>query len=168
MKKFMNSIALAATAVTGMTVATAPASAQRTTLERQQAARGDYNYNQAMRDYRREMRNYRQWNRYDYNNPDPRYGSYYADRYYRDGRYYRQRQLSYNDRVYRGYDNRYYCRRSDGTTGLIIGAGAGGLAGAALSSGRSEVLGVLLGAAIGGAVGNSVDRNNSRRSVYCR
>ena len=34
-----------------------------------------------------------------------------------------------NDRVYRGNDGRYYCRRSDGTTGLLIGAGVGGLLG---------------------------------------
>ena len=166
MQKFIMGAVLAATTVTGLSVA-APATAQRTTLERQQAARGQYNYNQAMRDYRRELRDYRRWNRYDYNNPDPRYGAYYADRYYRDGRYYRQRQLSYNDRVYRGYDGRYYCRRSDGTTGLIIGAGVGALFGNAIDNGRSSVLGTLLGAAVGGAVGSSVDRN-SRRNVYCR
>jgi hypothetical protein len=32
---------------------------------------------------------------------------YYADRYYRDGRYYQPRRLSYNDRIYRGADDRY-------------------------------------------------------------
>jgi hypothetical protein len=164
-KNIMNSVALAATALTGMTVASAPAAAQPTTLERQQMR---YDYNRAMRDYRREMRNYRQWNRYDYNTPDPRYGSYYADRYYRDGRYYRQRQLSYNDRVYRGYDGRYYCRRNDGTTGLIIGAGVGALAGAAIANGGSNLLGALIGAGVGGAVGTSIDRNSGRNNYYCR
>ncbi|HTI31768.1 MAG TPA: glycine zipper 2TM domain-containing protein [Sphingomonas sp.] len=167
MKKLINGMAMAATAITGLTVATAPATAQSPTYAERHYGTPPYNYDSAMRDYRRELRNYRRWNRYDYNNPDPRYGAYYADRYYRDGRYYRQRQLSYDDRVYRGYDNRYYCRRSDGTTGLIIGAGAGALAGAALSSGRSEVLGVLLGAAVGGAIGTSVDRD-SRPNYYCR
>lgn len=161
MKTLMNSIALAATAMTGMTVAAVPATAQSYEQQR-------YDYARAQRDYRRELRNYRQWNRYDYNNPDPRYGSYYADRYYRDGRYYRPRQLSYNDRVYRGYDGRYYCRRSDGTTGLIIGAGVGALAGAAIANGGSNLLGALIGAAAGGAVGTAIDRGNSRSNYSCR
>ena len=167
MKKLMNSLALVATAMTGMTVAAAPAAAQRPTYAQQVYGVPGYNHDRAMRDYRRELRNYRRWNRYDYNQPDPRYGAYYADRYYRDGRYYRQRQLSYNDRVYRGYDGRYYCRRSDGTTGLIIGAGAGALFGNAIDNGRSSVLGTLLGAVAGGAIGSSIDRNSSR-NVYCR
>ena len=168
MKTLMNSMALAATAITGMTVAAVPAAAQRPTYNQIHNGVPGYNHDQAMRDYRREMRNYRQWNRYDYNNPDPRYGAYYADRYYRDGRYYRPRQLTYNDRVYRGYDGRYYCRRSDGTTGLIIGAGVGALAGATIADGRSSLLGALIGAAAGGAVGSSIDRNNSRNSYSCR
>ena len=167
MKKFVNSVALAATAITGMAVAAAPAQAQRPTYNQIHNGVPGYNHDRAMRDYRRETRNYRQWNRYDYNNPDPRYGSYYADRYYRDGRYYRSRQLSSNDRVYRGYNGQYYCRRSDGTTGLIIGAGVGALFGNAIDNGRSSLLGTLLGAAAGGAIGSSIDRNGNR-NVYCR
>ena len=30
---------------------------------------------------------------YDYNRPDPSYGGYYADRYYREGRGYREHRL---------------------------------------------------------------------------
>src|ERR1700730_11610304 len=59
---------------------------------------------------------------YDWNRPDPTYGSYYADRYYRDDQRYREHYLSRDERIYRGHDGRYYCRRSDGTTGLIVGA----------------------------------------------
>ena len=66
---------------------------------------------------------------YDWNRPDPRYGGYYADRYYRQDHRYRERRLADNDRVYRGRDGRYYCRRSDGTTGLIVGGVAGGVLG---------------------------------------
>jgi hypothetical protein len=102
------------------------------------------------------------YRRYDWNRPDPGYNGYYADRYYRDDRRYRERRLSRNDRVYVGEDGRYYCRRSDGTTGLIVGGIAGGALGAALTSGRSETLGVLLGAAAGAAAGASIDRNNVR------
>ena len=122
-------------------------------------------YREQRRDDREARRNYWQdGRRYDYNRVDPRFGGYYADRYYRDGRYYQPRRLSYNDRVYRGDDGHYYCRRSDGTTGLIIGAGAGALLGNALDNGRSGLLGTLLGAVAGGAIGNSVDRGN----VTCR
>src|SRR3546814_13883149 len=54
--------------------------------------------------------------------------TWYADRYYRDGRSYKARRLSHDDRIYRGRDGRYYCNRDAGTTGLIIGAvGGGGL-----------------------------------------
>lgn len=105
----------------------------------------------------------RDWKRYDYNRPDTRYGrSYDPARYYRDGRYYGERRLSRNDRVYRGNDGRYYCRRSDGTTGLIVGAAVGGLLGNIIAPGGSKTLGTLLGAAGGGAAGASIDANNTR------
>ena len=100
---------------------------------------------------------------YDWNRPDPSYGGYYADRYYRDdARRYRERRLSREDRVYRGRDGRYYCRRSDGTTGLIVGGIAGGVLGNLIAPGGSETLGTVLGAAAGAAVGASVDRNEVR------
>src|ERR1700684_2036245 len=97
---------------------------------------------------------------YDYNRPpNP---PYYADQYYRAARYYQERRLSRNDRSYRGRDGRYYCRRSDGTTGLIVGGAIGALIGNSLSSGRSSVLGTLLGAGAGAALGSSIDRGNVR------
>ncbi|WP_404337050.1 glycine zipper 2TM domain-containing protein [Sphingomonas sp. MMS12-HWE2-04] len=106
---------------------------------------------------------------YDWNRPDPSYGGYDAGRYYRDDQRYRERRISRNDRVYRGNDGRYYCRRSDGTTGLIVGGIAGGVLGNIIAPGGSETLGTLLGAAAGAAVGSSVDRNNqNNRDVRCR
>ena len=107
---------------------------------------------------------YRSYRQYDYNRPDPRYNGYYADQYYVDNPRYRERRLSRNDRVYVGRDGRYYCRRSDGTTGLIIGAVAGGLLGNALDNGRSSTLGTLLGAGGGALLGRSIDRGD----VKCR
>jgi len=113
--------------------------------------------------HNREAREWRDWNRYDYNRPDPRYGNRYEpQRYYRDGRYYKERRLTRNDRIYRGTDGRYYCRRSDGTTGLIVGALAGGLLGNAIDNGRSSTLGTILGAAGGGLIGRSIDRGDAR------
>src|SRR3569623_2079353 len=127
-------------------------------------------YNYELRDCRHDIRqaqnrDWRNYRRYDYNRYEPGYAGYYADDYYRDGRYYRERRLSYNDRVYRGRDGRYYCRRSDGTTGLIVGAGVGALVGNALDNGRSSLLGTVLGAAAGGAIGASIARNSG---VRCR
>ena len=117
------------------------------------------------KEYRREAReDWRRYQSYDYNRPDPRYRSYNADRYYRDGSYYQPRRLSSNDRVYRGNDGRYYCRRSDGTTGLLIGAGVGGLLGNTIAPGGSKLLGTILGGGVGAALGSSIDRGN----VTCR
>jgi hypothetical protein len=109
-----------------------------------------------------ESGNYRpasDWRRYDYNNPDPTYGGYEADRYYREDPRYRERRLSRQDRIYRGRDGRYYCRRSDGTTGLIVGAIAGGVLGNILAPGRSETLGTILGAGAGALAGQAIDRD---------
>ena len=98
---------------------------------------------------------------YDWNRPDPSYGGYYADRYYRQGSY-RERRLARNERVYRGQNGQYYCRRPDGTTGLIVGGIAGGVLGNIIAPGRSETLGTLLGAAAGAAAGAAIERNQVR------
>ena len=110
-------------------------------------------------------KNSRDWQRYkgyDYNRPERGQRSYDASRYYRDGRYYKERRLTRNDRIYRGSNGRYYCRRNDGTTGLIIGGVAGGLLGNSLAGRGDGLLGTLLGAAAGGALGNAIDRGNVR------
>jgi hypothetical protein len=112
----------------------------------------------------RYSNDYTRWSAYDYDRPDPAYNGYYADRYYRDDRIYTERRLADEDRIYRGQDGRYYCRRSDGTTGLIIGGVAGGLLGNALAPGDSKTLGTILGAGAGALAGQAIDRN----SVRCR
>lgn len=101
----------------------------------------------------------RSYSAYDYNRPDPRYNGYYADRYYRAGD---QRVLSANDRVYRGRDGRYYCRRPDGTTGLVVGGALGGTLGAIIAPGGSEILGALIGGAAGAAIGSEVEKGQVR------
>jgi Glycine zipper 2TM domain len=106
--------------------------------------------------------NWRGYRNYDYNRPDPSYNGYDAARYHRDGRQYRERRLTRNDRVYRGQDGRYYCRRSDGTTGLIVGGLAGGVLGNVIAPGGSETIGTIIGAAAGALVGREVERGNAR------
>lgn len=93
-------------------------------------------------------------------------GNYDPARYYRDGPTYQERVLSTNDRVYRGNDGRYYCKRNDGTTGLIIGAAGGGILGNVIDGGHSRIVGTLLGGALGGLAGKAIDQNNSQ--VRCR
>ncbi len=105
---------------------------------------------------------YRGYGAYDYNRPDPRYGGYHADRYYRADSRYSEYRLRQGDRVYRGRDGRYYCRRSDGTTGLIVGAAAGGVLGTLIAPGGSEVLGALIGGAAGAVLGREVERGEVR------
>lgn len=102
------------------------------------------------------------WRAYDYDRPDPSYGGYDAGRYYREDRVQRERRLSANERVYRGQDGRYYCRRSNGTTGLIVGALAGGVLGNVIAPGKSEVLGTIIGAGAGAVAGQAIDRNSAR------
>ncbi|HEX7782902.1 MAG TPA: glycine zipper 2TM domain-containing protein [Sphingobium sp.] len=83
--------------------------------------------------------------------------------HYEDGRRYRERRMRDDDRVYRGSDGRYYCKRNDGTTGLVIGGVAGGVLGNVIGGGT---LGTLLGAGGGALLGRSVDRN--KQKTKCR
>lgn len=70
---------------------------------------------------------------------------------------------SYRDtpRSWRGNDGRYYCRRGNGTTGLLIGGAAGALLGRGIDGGRDRTLGTVLGAAGGALLGRQVDRGSS-------
>jgi len=79
---------------------------------------------------------------------------------YREGKY-SERRLGRNDRIYRGRDGRAYCKRNDGTTGLVIGALGGGALANLIGGGT---LGTLAGAGGGALLGRSVDRGN----VKCR
>ena len=77
--------------------------------------------------------------------------------HYRSGGRYQPYRLGRNDRVYRGYDNRYYCRRDDGTTGLIVGGMAGGVLGNIITPGGYKTLGTILGAGAGALIGREID-----------
>lgn len=80
------------------------------------------------------------------------------------GRYRTPQRMSRSDRIWRGNDGRYYCRRKNGTTGLVIGAAVGGLAGHEIAGHGDKTLGTVIGAVGGGLLGRSVDRGN----VKCR
>ncbi|HEX7873576.1 MAG TPA: glycine zipper 2TM domain-containing protein [Sphingobium sp.] len=112
--------------------------------------------------WRSKDRNWRNWRNYDYNRYERGGGGYYAENYYRGG--YRPVRVDRNTRIYRGNNGNYYCRRNDGTTGLIVGAALGGVIGNQLDRGGSNLLGTLLGAGAGGLLGREVDRGG----VSCR
>jgi hypothetical protein len=103
-------------------------------------------------------------NRYD-GRPDDRWRGGAQNRHwdpadsYRSGGRHGERRLGRNDEIYRGRDGRYYCRRNDGTTGLVIGAIGGGLLGNAIGG---DTLSTLLGAGGGALLGRSIDRGNVR------
>lgn len=96
---------------------------------------------------------------HDYHDRDHRHDrSVYDSR----GRYKEPRRVTHNDRVWRGNDGRYYCKRDNGTTGLIIGAAGGALVGRAIDTRGDRTLGTVLGAAVGGLLGREIDRGEAR------
>lgn len=80
-------------------------------------------------------------------------------------RYY-SRDGAYSGPTWRGRDGRYYCRRPNGTVGLIVGGAAGALIGREIDGGRNRATGTILGAAAGALLGREIDRGS--RSRRCR
>lgn len=72
-------------------------------------------------------------------------------------------QNRYKYREWRGRDGRTYCRKPDGTTGLIVGGVAGALVGRAIDTRGDRTLGTLLGAGAGALAGREVERSTSKR-----
>lgn len=89
-----------------------------------------------------------------------RYDGYYGRGDY--GRGYRDQPVYRDTRVWRGNDGRYYCRRSDGTTGALIGGALGGVLGNSIAGRGDRTLGTILGLAGGALLGREIDRGNSR------
>ena len=84
--------------------------------------------------------------------------------YYQQQGYYPQQAYSY-DNGYYGRGDRYRRHRCSGTTGTIVGAGAGALIGRSLGRGsgyhhqNSGTTGAILGAAVGALVGRQVGKS---------
>jgi hypothetical protein len=68
----------------------------------------------------------------------------------------------YRGPTWRGRDGRRYCRRSNGTTGLIVGGAGGALLGRAIDTRGERTTGTILGAAAGALLGREVQRGRSR------
>ena len=95
------------------------------------------------------------WNRDRRDRRDRRNYRGYDDRYY--GRSSNGEPVYRNTQVWRGRDGATYCRKKDGTTGLIIGGAAGALLGREVDGGRNRTLGTVLGAAAGALLGKEID-----------
>lgn len=75
-------------------------------------------------------------------------------------RYHKKR---YAYREWRGRDGRTYCRKPDGTTGLIVGGVAGALVGRTIDTRGDRSAGTLLGAVGGALAGRELERSDRPR-----
>ena len=73
---------------------------------------------------------------------------------------YYDQQGNYSGPTWRGNDGRMYCRKRDGTTGLIVGAAAGALVGRAIDRRGDRTTGTVVGAVAGGLIGRAVERSS--------
>ena len=140
----MNKYILALAAATSLALPAAPAMAQD----------GPPSWAPA-HGYRDKHRGYNDYRYVDYDRRD-RHRNYRV--YDNRGRYYEPRRIRRGDNVWRGRDGRYYCKRDNGTTGLIIGAAGGALVGRAIDGGRDRTTGTIVGAALG----REIDRGELR------
>lgn len=182
----MNRLSRIATLLATACVAIAPPAMAQSRAEEARFEAAQQRFDNELNIFRAEFDRYQQarardlrggYRDRDYDSPPRRYdqqdysddrdeGGYDPARYYREGPNYRERVLASDDRVYRGNDGRYYCKRSDGTTGLIIGGVTGGILGNVIDGGHSRTVGTLLGGAVGALAGKSIDQSNSE--VRCR
>lgn len=66
-------------------------------------------------------------------------------------------------REWRGDDGRLYCRKSDGTVGLVVGAAGGALIGRAIDTRGERTTGTILGAAGGALLGREIAKKRRCR-----
>ena len=78
---------------------------------------------------------------------------------------YYDRDGNYRGPTWRDNRGRYRCRRSDGTTGLIVGGAAGALVGRAVDNHGDRATGTIIGAVVGGAAGAAVAVETANRAV---
>jgi hypothetical protein len=76
-------------------------------------------------------------------------------------RHYRNDQYRNQSREWRGRDGRTYCRRSNGTTGLVVGGVAGALVGNGVAGRGDKTLGTVIGGVAGALGGRAIDRSST-------
>ena len=68
----------------------------------------------------------------------------------------------YQGKTWRDSSGRLRCKRSNGTTGLIVGAAGGALVGRAIDTHGERATGTIIGAAAGALLGREVERGRVR------
>jgi hypothetical protein len=68
----------------------------------------------------------------------------------------------YHGKMWQDSQGRWRCKRSNGTTGLIVGAAGGALLGRAVDTRGERATGTILGAAAGALIGRELDRSRVR------
>ena len=68
----------------------------------------------------------------------------------------------YHGKMWQDGQGRWRCKRSNGTTGLIVGAAGGALVGRAIDTRGERATGTILGAAAGALIGRQIDRSRVR------
>jgi hypothetical protein len=141
-----------AMAAPGLLLGAMPASAA-TTFDKAPSTEAtsftDNVWEHSRKDDRRHYRNHRNGSQRNYYAAQQRRG-YYGE------------PVNNRTRVWRGKDNRYYCKKENGTTGLLLGGAAGALAGHQIAGSGDRTLGALLGAAGGALLGRAIDLGDSR------
>jgi uncharacterized protein YcfJ len=69
----------------------------------------------------------------------------------------------YQYREWRGRDGRTYCRRSNGTTGLVVGGIAGALVGHGVAGRGDKTLGTIVGGVAGAFGGQAIDKTITKK-----
>lgn len=103
------------------------------------------------------------YDRYERDDRDDRYDGRRNYNSYQSRGGYDGEPVYANTRIWRGDDGQYRCRRSNGTTGLLIGGAGGALLGREVAGRNGDrTLGAILGAAGGAILGRAIDRGSSR------
>jgi uncharacterized protein YcfJ len=74
-----------------------------------------------------------------------------------------QAKKTYKYREWRGKDGKTYCRRSNGTTGLVVGGVAGALVGNSIAGGGDKLLGTVVGGVAGAFGGQAIDKTITKK-----
>ncbi|WP_265530286.1 glycine zipper 2TM domain-containing protein [Sphingomicrobium marinum] len=87
-----------------------------------------------------------------------------AQRYYDRGY-----ERPYSGRVWQDRRGYYRCKKSDGTTGMLVGAAGGAILGRKLDGRGDKAVGTILGAAAGAILGKKIEQDViNKRPRYCR
>ncbi|TPE61088.1 glycine zipper 2TM domain-containing protein [Sandaracinobacter neustonicus] len=117
-------------------------------------------YYQGYRDgWRAEnRRDQRQQYRGNYGWQQPVYGNSYNNRYPT----YRGATVQGSQPYWWGSNGQVHCRRQDGTTGLVVGALAGGTLGNMIAKQGDKTLGSVIGGTLGAVLGNEIAKGSAR------